>query len=59
MMLTQLEERISDSVEYDKIQHYLYDQLNNCLKKLNKPLSRDEHLQAVQQQTAIWQGSLF
>lgn len=55
-MLTQLEERVSDNVEYDKIQHYLYEQLNNCRKKLNKPLSLDEHRQAVQQQTAIWAG---
>lgn len=55
-MLTQLEERVSDSVEYVKIQHYLYDQLNNCRKQLNKALSRDEHSHTIQQHTAIWAG---
>lgn len=52
-MFTQQKERVSDRVEYVKIEHYLYGQLNNCRKKLNKPLSYDEHRQSVQQQTTI------
>ncbi|HGJ5874116.1 MULTISPECIES: EscE/YscE/SsaE family type III secretion system needle protein co-chaperone [Arsenophonus] len=55
-MLTELEQIVSDNAEYIKIQHYLYDQLNNCRKKLNKPLLPDEHQQIAQQQTAIWAG---
>lgn len=55
-MLTQLEKKVGDNTEYIKIQHYLYEQLNDCRKKLNKPLLPNEHQQTAQQQTAIWAG---
>lgn len=55
-MLTELEKIVSDNTEYIKIQHYLYDQLNNCRKKLNKPLLPNEHQQVAQQQNAILAG---
>lgn len=55
-MLTELEQIVSDNAVNTKIQHYLYDQLNNCRKKLNKPLFPAEHQQIAQQQTAIWAG---
>ena len=55
-MLTELEKIVSDNTEYIKIQHYLYDQLNNCRKKLNKSLLPNEHQQVAQQQNAILAG---